>query len=78
MVGHYSPKKNNNNLKLDWKKKSGNNLIDLNYYLITRTIVWLLLCFCYVILTSEYYVVDSGYPYTKGFLPPYWGERYYL
>ncbi|KAM6566134.1 protein ALP1-like [Cannabis sativa] len=27
---------------------------------------------------GEYYVVDSGFPCTKGFLPPYRGERYHL
>jgi hypothetical protein len=25
-----------------------------------------------------YYLVDSGYPCTKGYLPPYRGERYHL
>ncbi|XP_062075958.1 protein ALP1-like [Humulus lupulus] len=27
---------------------------------------------------GEYYVLDSGFPCTKGFLPPYRGERYHL
>ncbi|XP_059670782.1 uncharacterized protein LOC132316293 [Cornus florida] len=28
--------------------------------------------------SGKYYVVDSGYPCTKGFLPPYRGQRYHL
>ena len=62
--------------KLSWWKE-GTSQTHLNYYFISCIIIWLLFCLRYVILTGEYYVIDSGYPCIVDFLPPYWVESYH-
>jgi hypothetical protein len=31
-----------------------------------------------IFITGKYYLVDAGYPYMKGYMGPYKGERYHL